>query len=226
MRAVVADDALLTREGIVSVLTSGGIDVVGQAAGATALINQIRVHRPDVCVVDIRMPPTHTDEGLIAASVIRSEFPDTGVLVLSQYIEATYAMRLIQDQPEGIGYVLKERIFSGDVLVDSLRRVAEAETVIDPTIVARLLHKRRTDDPIHGLSERELEVLALVAEGLTNQGISRRLFITERTVEAHVRQIFMKLDIDESSENNRRVLAVLAYLRRNCVVLTQYATIS
>jgi serine/threonine-protein kinase len=159
------------------------------------------------------MPPTHTDEGIVAAAAIRSEFPDTGVLVLSHYIESAYALRLIQDQPEGIGYILKERIFSGDVLIDSLRRVAEAETVVDPTIVARLLHKRRTDDPVQALSERERAVLALVAEGLTNQGISKRLFITDRTVEAHVRQIFTKLGLDESSESNRRVLAVLTYLR-------------
>lgn len=213
MRAVVADDTLLTREGVVALLTSGGVDVVGQAGDATTLMNHVRVYRPDVCVVDIRMPPTHTDEGIVAAAAIRAEFPDTGVLVLSHYIESAYALRLIQDQPEGIGYILKERIFSGDVLIDSLRRVAEAETVVDPTIVARLLHKRRTDDPVQALSEREREVLALVAEGLTNQGISRRLFITDRTVEAHVRQIFTKLGLDESSESNRRVLAVLTYLR-------------
>jgi serine/threonine-protein kinase len=209
----VADDTLLTREGVVALLTSGGVDVVGQAGDAITLMNHVRVYRPDVCVVDIRMPPTHTDEGIVAAAAIRSEFPDTGVLVLSQYIESAYALRLIQDQPEGIGYILKERIFSGDVLVDSLRRVAEAETVVDPTIVARLLHRRRTDDPVQALSERERAVLALVAEGLTNQGISRRLFITDRTVEAHVRQIFTKLGLDESSESNRRVLAVLTYLR-------------
>jgi serine/threonine-protein kinase len=213
VRAVVADDTLLTREGVVALLTSGGVDVVGQAGDATTLMNHVRVYRPDVCVVDIRMPPTHTDEGIVAAAAIRSEFPDTGVLVLSHYIESAYALRLIQDQPEGIGYILKERIFSGDVLIDSLRRVAEAETVVDPTIVARLLHKRRTDDPVQALSERERAVLALVAEGLTNQGISKRLFITDRTVEAHVRQIFTKLGLDESSESNRRVLAVLTYLR-------------
>jgi serine/threonine-protein kinase len=214
VRAVVADDTLLTREGVVALLTSGGVDVVGQAGDATTLMNHVRVYRPDVCVVDIRMPPTHTDEGLVAATAIRSEFPDIGVLVLSQYVESAYALRLIRDQPEGIGYVLKERIFSGDVLIDSLRRVAEAETVIDPTIVARLLHKRRSDDPVQALSDREREVLALVAEGLTNQAISKRLFIADRTVEAHVRQIFAKLGLDESPESNRRVLAVLTYLRR------------
>jgi DNA-binding NarL/FixJ family response regulator len=213
VRAVVADDTLLTREGVVALLRSGGVDVVGQAGDAATLMNHVRVYRPDVCVVDIRMPPTHTDEGIVAAAAIRSEFPGTGVLVLSHYIESAYALRLIEDQPEGIGYILKERIFSGDVLIDSLRRVAEAETVVDPTIVARLLRKRRTDDPIQALSEREREVLALVAEGLTNQGISRRLFITDRTVEAHVRQIFTKLGLDESSESNRRVLAVLTFLR-------------
>jgi len=213
MRAAVADDTLLTREGVVALLRSGGVDIVGQAADASALLHIVRAHRPDVCVVDIRMPPTHTDEGLVAAATIRSEFPGTGVLVLSQYVESAYAMRLIQDQPEGIGYVLKERIYSGDVLVDGVRRVAEGETVIDPTIVARLFHKRRAHDPVQELSEREREVLALVAEGLTNQGISKRLFITDRTVEAHVRQIFTKLGLDESPESNRRVLAVLTYLR-------------
>lgn len=213
MRAVVADDTLLTREGIVALLRSGGVDVVGQAADASALLHLVRAHRPDVCVVDIRMPPTHSDEGLVAAATIRSEFPDTGVLVLSHYVESAYAMRLLQDQPEGIGYILKERIYSGDVLVDSLRRVAEAETVIDPTIVARLLHRHRDADPLHELSVREREVLALVAEGLTNQGISKRLFITDRTVEAHVRQIFTKLGCEESPESNRRVLAVLTFLR-------------
>ncbi|KRF46688.1 response regulator transcription factor [Terrabacter sp. Soil810] len=213
MRAVVADDTLLTREGVVALLRSGGVDVVGQAADASALLHLVRAHRPDVCVVDIRMPPTHTDEGLVAAATIRSEFPATGVLVLSHYVESAYALRLIEDQPEGIGYILKERIYSGDVLVDSLRRVAEAETVIDPTIVARLLHKHRDADPLDELSVREREVLALVAEGLTNQGISRRLFITDRTVEAHVRQIFTKLGLDESPESNRRVLAVLTFLR-------------
>ncbi|MEO7448042.1 MAG: response regulator transcription factor [Humibacillus sp.] len=213
MRAVVADDTLLTREGVVALLTSGGVLVVGQAGDATTLMKLVRVHRPDVCVVDIRMPPTHSDEGIVAATTIRSEFPDIGVLVLSQYVESTYALRLIQDSPEGVGYILKERIFSGDVLIDSLRRVAEMETVVDPTIVARLLHKRRIDDPVRALSEREREVLALVAEGLTNYGISRRLFITDRTVEAHVRQIFTKLGLDESSESNRRVLAVLTFLR-------------
>ncbi|GAA2156999.1 LuxR family two component transcriptional regulator [Humibacillus xanthopallidus] len=213
MRAVVADDTLLTREGVVALLTSGGVEVVAQAGDATTLMNHVRVYRPDVCLVDIRMPPTYTDEGIVAATAIRSEFPDIGVLVLSHYIESTYAMRLIQSQPEGIGYVLKERIYSGDVLVDGLRRVAEGETVIDPTIVARLFHKQRTAGPVQELSEREREVLALVAEGLTNQGIGRKLFITDRTVEAHVRQVFTKLGLDESPESNRRVLAVLTYLR-------------
>ena len=213
MRVVVADDTLLTREGVVALLRSGGVDVVGQAADAVELIQLVRAYRPDVCVVDIRMPPTHTDEGLVAAARIRSELPGIGVLVLSQYVESAYAMRLIQEQPQGMGYVLKERIFSGDVLLDSLRRVAEAETVVDPTIVARLFHKRPADDPLQGLSGREREVLALVAEGLTNQGISKRLYITDRTVEAHVRQVFTKLGLEESPESNRRVLAVLTYLR-------------
>jgi DNA-binding NarL/FixJ family response regulator len=213
VRVLIAEDSVLLRQGLVHLLTDAGMEVVAAVDDADLLLRAVDEHAPDICVVDIRMPPTHTDEGIVAAAAIRSEFPGTGVLVLSHYIESAYALRLIEDQPEGIGYILKERIFSGDVLIDSLRRVAEAETVVDPTIVARLLRKRRTDDPIQALSEREREVLALVAEGLTNQGISRRLFITDRTVEAHVRQIFTKLGLDESSESNRRVLAVLTFLR-------------
>jgi DNA-binding NarL/FixJ family response regulator len=164
-------------------------------------------------VVDIKMPPTHTDEGLAAAETIREQHPEVAVLVLSQYIEPSYALRLLEQRPEGVGYLLKERVFDAVVLVDALRRLADGETVVDPTIVARLLGRRRRVDPLAELTEREREVLALVAEGLSNRAIAARLFVTERTVEAHVTQIFLKLGLGADADSHRRVLAVLAYLR-------------
>jgi DNA-binding NarL/FixJ family response regulator len=170
-------------------------------------------HRPDVCVVDVRMPPTHTDEGLVAAQQIRAEHPDVGVLVLSQYVETSYAMRLIEDHPERVGYLLKDRVFDAAILVDALRRIADGETVIDPTIVSRLVGRRRREDPLARLTEREREVLGLIAEGLSNRAIAAQLFITERTVEAHSKQIFAKLRLDANPSSHRRVLAVLAHLR-------------
>jgi DNA-binding NarL/FixJ family response regulator len=173
----------------------------------------VQLTRPDAAIVDIRMPPTHTDEGLVAAGAIREAHPDVGVLVLSQYIEASYAMRLLEEHPERVGYLLKERVFDVAILVDALRRITEGETVIDPTIVSRLLGRRRRADPLAELTEREREVLALVAEGLSNKAIAARLFVSERTVEAHVKQIFMKLDLEVDPESHRRVRAVLAYLR-------------
>jgi DNA-binding NarL/FixJ family response regulator len=213
VRVVVADDAMLTREGIVRLLQEAGIEVVGEAADADQLLRHIRVERPDAAVVDIRMPPTHTDEGLVAAQRIRAEHPDVGVLVLSQYIEPSYAMRLIEEHPERVGYLLKERVLDVAVLVDALRRLAEDETVIDPTIVSRLVGRRRREDPLAALTAREREVLALVAEGMSNRAIAARLFVTERTVEAHIKQIFLKLGLGESPDSHRRVRAVLAYLR-------------
>jgi DNA-binding NarL/FixJ family response regulator len=213
MRVVVAEDVLLTREGIVRLLEDAGVDVVGQAEDADSLLREVRTGHPDVALVDIRMPPTHTDEGLVAARSIRAEFPDVGVLVLSQYVEASYALRLIEDHPGRVGYLLKERIFDIAVLVDALRRIVDGETVIDPTIVSRLVGRRRREDPLSTLTEREREVLGLVAEGMSNHAIAARLFITERTVEAHITQIFQKLNLGESPDQHRRVLAVLAYLR-------------
>lgn len=214
MRVVVADDVMLTREGIVRLLGDAGIEVVGQAEDADGLLRLVAEHRPDVAVVDIRMPPTQTDEGLVAASAIRGTFPDTGVVVLSQYVEPSYALRLLEEHPERVGYLLKERVFDVAVLVDALRRISDGETVIDPTIVARLLGRKRIGDPLGTLTEREREVLSLVAEGLSNRAIAERLFVTDRTVEAHIRQIFGKLDLSESASAHRRVLAVLAFLRR------------
>jgi DNA-binding NarL/FixJ family response regulator len=213
MRVVVADDVLLTREGIVRLLRDAGIEVVAEAQDARSLLDQVRLARPDVAVVDIRMPPTHTDEGLVAAQTIRAEFPQVGVLVLSQYVEPSYALRLLQEQPERVGYLLKERVFDIATVVDALRRIVDSETVIDPTIVSRLVGRRRRQDPLAVLSQREREVLGLIAEGMSNRAIAARLVVTERTVEAHVTQIFQKLRLPESPDQHRRVLAVLTFLR-------------
>jgi DNA-binding NarL/FixJ family response regulator len=210
---VVADDVMLTREGIVRLLKDAGIEVVAEVEDAPGLLHQVRLTRPDVALVDIRMPPTHTDEGLVAAQVIRAELPEVGVLVLSEYVEPAYAMRLIQEHPERVGYLLKERVFDIATVVDALRRITDGETVIDPTIVSRLVGRRRRVNPLASLSDREREVLGLIAEGMSNRAIATRLFVTERTVEAHVTQIFQKLRLPESPDQHRRVLAVLAFLR-------------
>jgi DNA-binding NarL/FixJ family response regulator len=213
LRVVVAEDVMLTRQGIVRLLEKVGVDVVAEAEDAKGLLRHVRLARPDAAIVDIRMPPTHTDEGLVAAQAIRTEHPEVGVLVLSQYVEPSYAMRLIEEHPERVGYLLKERIFDVAILVDALRRISEGESVVDPTIVSRLVGRRRREDPLDELTEREREVLGLLAEGLSNKAIAGRLFVTERTVEAHVKQIFLKLDLNTDPESHRRVLAVLAYLR-------------
>jgi DNA-binding NarL/FixJ family response regulator len=213
VRVVVADDVMLTREGIVRLLTDAGVDVVAQAENADELLRHVELARPDAAIVDIRMPPTQTDEGLVAAHRIRTDHPGVGVLVLSQYIEPSYAMRLLEEHPERVGYLLKERVFDVAILIDALRRLDDGETVVDPTIVSRLLGRGRRDDPLEELTAREREVLGLVAEGLSNKAIAARLFVTERTVEAHVKQVFMKLRLETSPESHRRVLAVLAYLR-------------
>jgi DNA-binding NarL/FixJ family response regulator len=215
MRVVVADDVMLTRQGIVRLLEDAGVDVVAEAEDADGLLRHVRLARPDAAIVDIRMPPTHTDEGLVAAQSIRAGHPDVGVLVLSQYVEASYALRLLEQHPERVGYLLKERVFDVAILVDALRRIADGETVIDPTIVSRLIGRRRREDPLAQLTEREREVLGLIAEGLSNKGVAARLFVTERTVEAHVKHIFLKLGLTADLESHRRVLAVLAYLRTN-----------
>jgi DNA-binding NarL/FixJ family response regulator len=213
MRVVVAEDVLLTREGITRLLTDAGVDVADEVGDAAALLRAIRTTQPDAAIVDIRMPPTHTDEGLVAAQRIRIEHPGVSVLILSQYIEPHYAMQLLEEHPERVGYLLKERVFDVANLIDALRRLADGETVVDPTIVARLFARKRRTDPLDELSGREREVLALVAEGLSNRAIAGRLFITERTVEAHVKQIFQKLSLSADPGSHRRVLAVLAYLR-------------
>jgi DNA-binding NarL/FixJ family response regulator/signal transduction histidine kinase len=213
VRVVVAEDVMLTREGIVRLLQDADVEVVGQASDADELMRQVGFTDPDVAIIDIRMPPTHTDEGLVAAQRIRAQYPETGVLVLSQYVEPSYAMRLIEDHPERVGYLLKERIFDIAVVVDALRRIGDAEAVIDPTIVSRLVGRRRESDPLEALTVREHEVLGLIAEGMSNKAIATRLSVTNRTVEAHITQIFLKLGLAESADQHRRVLAVLTLLR-------------
>jgi DNA-binding NarL/FixJ family response regulator len=195
------------------VLEEEGVEVVAQAGDADDLLGQVRLLQPDVAIIDIKMPPTHTDEGLVAAQRIRADHPDVGVLVLSQYLEPNYAMRLLEEHPEKVGYLLKERLFHGAVLVDAVMRIHDGETVVDPTIVSSLFDRRRRHDPLARLSGREREVLSLVAEGLSNRALAAKLFVTERTVEAHVTQIFLKLDLHEDPDSHRRVLAVLAFLR-------------
>ncbi len=214
MRIVIADDAALVREGVSRLLIENGHEVVGQVGDADALLRSVREHRPDVALVDIRMPPTHTDEGLRAAGEIRSRYPETAILVLSQHLEAAYALRLVDERPERVGYLMKERVGRVQQLLDAIRRVADGECVVDRAVVEELLARRRRVDPISGLTPREREIVALMAEGRSNQGICRALWLSPKTVETHIRGAFSKLGIKEATDDNRRVLAVLAYLRR------------
>lgn len=213
MRVIVVDDSMLTREGLTRLLEAAGITVTHRLADASALDAVLAAGEPDVVIIDIRMPPTFTDEGLRAAETIRSRHPGVGVLVLSQYVEPAYALQLIEDLPSGSGYLLKDRVSDIGILLDALRRIADQELVIDPSLVARMIGRHRRLDPLERLSEREREVLALVAEGLNNEAIARRLKITDRTVESHISRLLHKLDISDGGEGHRRVLAVLAYLR-------------
>lgn len=213
MRAVVADDSVLFREGLVRVLQAAGIDVVAQVGDATELHDQLRRFVPDVVVVDIRMPPTHTTEGLDAARLIRAQHPGTGVLVLSHHLDPGYAMHLLADGATAVGYMLKDNVADVASFVESVRRVATGELVVDPGIVAQLLHRQRAHDPLDTLTDREHEVLALMAEGRSNKSLAAALYMSEKTVEAHVRRIFVKLDLAPGAQDHRRVLAVLAFLR-------------
>lgn len=214
MRVVIADDAPLIREGVARLLAENGVEVVDQIGDADALLRSVHDLHPDVALVDIRMPPTHTDEGLRAAREIRSRYPRTAVLVLSQHLEPEYALQLVEAKPERVGYLMKERVGRIEQLLDAVRRVSAGECVVDRAVVDDLLARRRRVDPIEKLTSREREILALMAEGRSNQGISRTLWLSPKTVETHIRGAFAKLGIREAPEDNRRVLAVLAYLRR------------
>jgi DNA-binding NarL/FixJ family response regulator len=213
MRVVIADDSLLLREGVTRLLAEAGFDVVGQAGDAEELLREVEEKRPDVAIVDIRMPPTHTDEGLRAARELRARHPELGVLVLSQFVRPSYAFELLADDASGVGYLLKDRVSDLDELADAVKRVGDGGSVLDPSVVAQLVGRRRPgNDPIDDLTDREREVLALMAEGRSNRAIAERLFIAERTVEKHVNSILTKLRISGSQDDHRRVLAVLAYL--------------
>jgi DNA-binding NarL/FixJ family response regulator len=214
VRVVIADDAPLIREGIATLLTEHDVEVVKQVDNAEALLECIRDVRPDVALIDIRMPPTHTDEGLRAARTIRARYPDIAVLVLSQHLELEYALRLVEESPRGVGYLLKERVGRVQQLVDAMERVVAGECVVDRAVVDELLAHRRRADPIEELTPREREIIALMAEGRSNQGICQALWLSPKTVETHIRGAFTKLGIREAPEDNRRVLAVLAFLQR------------
>ena len=213
MRVVVADDVMLIRSGLARLLIDAGVEVVAEVANADDLLKSVALSMPDVAIVDIRMPPTHTDEGLVAAKRIRELHPETAVVLLSQYLEPRYAERLLTDQPGGLGYLLKERVSNIEVLIDALRRVSEGECVLDPTIVSQLMQRRRPNSPLNRLTSREMQTLALLAEGRSNAGIARQLNVSERTVESMCAQVFQKLDLAPSPDVNRRVLAVLTLLR-------------
>jgi DNA-binding NarL/FixJ family response regulator len=213
IRAILADDATLFREGLARLLTDAGIDVVGQANDAAELSELVAVHHPDVAVVDVRMPPTHTTEGLVAAVHLRHAHTGLAVLILSQYVEVQDAIHLLTDDPRGIGYLLKQRVTDVDSFISVLNHVAAGGSFIDPEVATLLLERKRRQGPLDRLSDRELEVLQLMAEGRSNQGIIERLTVSHRTVESHVRTIFLKLGLLEQPDDHRRVLAVLTYLR-------------
>jgi DNA-binding NarL/FixJ family response regulator len=213
VRIVIAEDMALLREGLARLLGDAGIDVVGEAGDPAALLDVVRTTTPDAALIDIKMPPTFTDEGLQAASTIRERHPGTAVLLLSSYLESRYASSLLADHPASCGYLLKERVYDSAVLAQALKRVCAGECVVDPAIVSQLLRRSRERGPLDELSRRELEILAMMAEGHSNSAICGRLVISPRTVESHVRSVFIKLGIAESPEGSRRVLAVLAYLQ-------------
>ena len=213
MRVVLADDQMLLRAGVARLLEDAGMEVVAQSGDAEDLLRKVGAHKPDVAIVDVRMPPTHTDEGLRAAAEIRERFPDTGVLVLSQYVEEAYALDLFADGADGLGYLLKDRVADLERFVESVQRVGQGGSALDPEVVGRLLGRRRREDPLDVLTPREREVLGLMAEGRSNSGIAEHLVVTERAVEKHVTSIFTKLGLPRAAEDHRRVLAVLTFLR-------------
>jgi DNA-binding NarL/FixJ family response regulator len=210
---ILADDAVLIREGLARLLAERGFEIVGQVGRGDELLERVTHLRPDIAVIDIRMPPTYSNEGLVAAQQIRQACPQTAILVLSQYVEVDYALKLLAGDSGRVGYLLKDRIADISSFVDSLRRVAAGETIVEPTLVEELLAATHIDDPLAALTPREREVLALMAEGRTDRGISEELFVTRKTVEAHVRSILRKLDLPDDARANRRVHAVLTFLR-------------
>jgi DNA-binding NarL/FixJ family response regulator len=213
MRVVLADDAVILREGLSRLLQEAGFEVIGQAGDAEELLELIEHDRPDVAIVDIRMPPTHTDEGLRAAKTIRERWPKVGVLILSQHVNSRYALELLSSGTDGVGYLLKERVSDIDELTASVNRIGEGGSVLDSVVVSELVGRRRqADNPVEQLTEREREVLALIAQGRSNHAIAERLFVTDHTVEKHVKNIFASLCLPQSAEDHRRVLAVIAYL--------------
>jgi len=212
MRVVIAEDQALLRQGIVRLLTDAGFEVVGEAADAPDLLRKVGAYKPDVAIVDIQMPPDNTDDGLRAALEIRQRQPDVGVIVLSQFVEERYALDLIGGSAEGVGYLLKDRVADFTAFADAVRRVGNGGSVLDPAVVARMLGRRRRNDPLDGLTAREREVLELMAEGRSNRGIAEALVVTSHAVEKHVTNIFSKLGVGEAPEDHRRVLAVLTFL--------------
>jgi DNA-binding NarL/FixJ family response regulator len=213
MRVVIADDSLLIRDGLASLLRESAVEVVAQTDSADDLVRKVGSHRPDVAIIDIRMPPTHTDEGLRAAAEVRRRYPEVGILILSQHVEVGVATRLLAESAAGIGYLLKDRVTNFEDFTAALRRVARGGSVLDPKVVSQLLTGGDADDALAELTPREHEVIALVAEGRSNKGIGERLFISERAVQKHVTSIFMKLGLPPSDDDHRRILAVLAYVR-------------
>jgi len=213
MRVVIAEDSVLLRAGLVRLLEDAGFEVVGEASDAEDLLRKVRAHVPDLAVTDIRMPPTQTDEGLRAAQQIRAEMPQIGLMVLSQHLDEGYALELLQNSAEGVGYLLKDRVADIDAFVDDLRRVGARGSVLDPEVVSQLLGRRRAHDPLDRLTPREREVLALMAEGRSNNAVARELVVTERAIEKHVTSIFSKLGLTAAEDGHRRVLAVLQYLK-------------
>jgi DNA-binding NarL/FixJ family response regulator len=213
VRVVIADDAVLLREGAARLLDEAGHEVVAQAGDADDLLRKVRAHRPDVAIIDVRMPPDNTDDGLRAALAIRQELPEVGILLLSQYVEDRYLGQLLAGGADGVGYLLKDRVAEVERLTEAVERVAAGGSVLDPEVVAQMLGRAREEGPLDSLTEREREVLALMAEGRTNRAIAGKLFISERAVERHVTSIFGKLDLPTGEQDHRRVLAVLAHLR-------------
>jgi len=213
IRVVLADDAVLLREGIASLLEKAGFEIVGQSGTAEDLLLKVRSYKPDIAIVDIKMPPTQTDEGLRAAKEIREKHPETAVLILSQYVEEGYALELLQDSAEGVGYLLKDRVYDLADFIAAIKRVAGGGSALDPTVVSRLVGRKRSNDPIDALTTREREVLELMAEGLSNSAIAARVFLTDRGVEKHVTSIFQKLQLPVAADTHRRVLAVVAFLQ-------------